>query len=174
MKYKTLTGAVIVAIGALAWTELAPHARTSAIPLKVVPGTKLRLVAKYEPLHLYIYADTASTNAHPDYLVCEGNDDVVLRENAGSNTVKTTHFEDGFGVLLTKRNEDGRILERTASYNDNSGRTEYTYIDKHGAGEWDVFLDHNRGLFYTRSNLCWVLRNQDDTPPRGNVGRSTN
>ena len=121
----------------------------------------LKLVAKYEPLHLYIYADTTSTNRLPDYLICEGNNDLVFRANTESNTIETTHFENGDGVLMTERNDNGKLLKRTVSYNDDLGKMQYTYIDNNGDGLWDFFFDETKRMYYVRSNLCWVLRHQD-------------
>ena len=50
----------------------------------------LTLVAKYEPLHLYIYA--AATNNIPDLTVREGDDPVYIREN-DSNGIVVRQFE---------------------------------------------------------------------------------
>ena len=82
---------------------------------------------------------------------------MAARENAKSNTIETMYFENGDQVLMTRRMK-GKILERTVSYNDESGRTEYTYIDRHGNGLWDFFLDRTKDTFFVRSNLCWTPR----------------
>ena len=156
MQYRKSIIAVIVSVGALAWMGLDRHAEKN--PDKRQSPLGLKLVATYEPLHLFIYADTSSTNKLPDFLVCEGNDDVVHRQNTDSNTIETTYFEKGFNVLLTRRDKNGKILERMESCDDDLGRMKYTYIDKHGDGLWDVFLDHTRHMFYVRSNLCWAAR----------------
>ena len=164
MKRRIMTIAVIAA-GALVWMGLGPPTGNDGDKHESPLG--LKLVAKYEPLHLYIYADTASTNKHPDFLICEGNDDVVYRENTESNTMETTHFENGYAVLMTRRDKDGKVLRRMASYHDDSGKMQYTYIDRNGDGLWDVFSDDTRGRYYVRSNLCWVLRFQDTNQPQG-------
>lgn len=161
MKHTKLITAAIVAVGALVWIGLNLH--TGKYGEKKQPPLGLKLVAEYEPLHLYIYADISSTNRLADYLICEGNDDVIYRENTKSNTIETTHFENGYQALLTRRDKDGKMLRRIASYNGNSGGMQYTYIDNNGDGLWDVFLDHTRDMFYVRSNLCWVLRHQENT-----------
>jgi hypothetical protein len=172
MKYRKLATAVVVAIGALVWMGLDPYAGTNSAPPQFIPGTKLELVGKHGPLQIYI--DLTSTNKMPDYAVFEGNECVVLRENTVSNTIETSHFENGFNVLLTKRDKNGKILERMASYDDDLGRMKYTYIDKHGDGLWDCFLDHSRDIFYVRSNLCWVLRNQDDNQRQSGASHPNN
>ena len=170
MNCKTLTIAIIVAVGGIVWIGLDLHRPKNGEKHSSPLG--LKLVAKYEPLHLYIYADTASTNSHPDYLICEGNDDVVSRENAGSNTIETTFFENGYQVLRTKRDQNGKMLRRMVSYNDDSGRVQCTYIDNSGGGLWDVFLDRNRDMFYVQSNLCWVLKYQGTNQSQGSIGHS--
>ncbi len=135
----------------------------------------LKLVAKYEPLHLYIYADNAKTNKHTAYLIREGNDDLVYSENTESNTIETEYFEKDHPVLRTERDKSGKYLRRVVSYFDDSGGLEYTYIDEHGDGLWDVFMDDkSRHMFYVRSNLCWVLRYQDINQLQGNDGHSNN
>lgn len=118
----------------------------------------LKLVAKYEPLHLYIYADTDSTNKYPDYLICEGNNDLLYRENVESNRIETTHFENGYSVLVTRRDMKGNISRRTVFYQNSSGETQYTYTDTNGDGLWDFFLDYTNRMYYVRSNLCWIRR----------------
>jgi hypothetical protein len=165
MKRKILTVAVVAVIGVLVCIGLGLYARTNAAPPRFINGTNLKLGAKYEPLHLYLYVDTTSTNKQPDYLLCDGNDDVVYRENAESNTIQTTHFENGFSVLQTRRDKGGKIIKRTVSYDDDSGRMEYTYLDEHGDGFWDFFLDHTKDTFYVRSNLCWVLKSEATNQP---------
>jgi hypothetical protein len=67
MKRRRLVIAAIVVVGVLIWMGLDMYTkkRNEKHPLG------LKLVAKYEPLQLYIYADTASTSKSPDYLICE-------------------------------------------------------------------------------------------------------
>ena len=155
MKHGRFELAVVVAVAVLVCIGLGMYAskRGEKHPLG------MNLVAKYEPFQLYIYADTASTNKYPDYLVCEGNHNLIYRENAESNTVETTYFENGDQVLMIRR-KDKKLLERMVSYHDDLGRVQYTYIDKDGDGLWQSFFDQTKGLYYVRSNLCWVLRYQ--------------
>ena len=131
----------------------------------------LKLVAKYEPLGLCIYANTASTNKNPDYLITEGNQNLLYRGNAKSNTIETTYFENGAQVFFTRRN-DKSLLERSVTHNDDQGQAKLTYIDRDGDGLWDVFIDQTKGFYYVRSNLSWVLRaeatNQAESGPSPN------
>lgn len=155
---------ITAVVGALIAMGLGMHAFTNRKEYQTPLG--LKLVAKYEPLHLYIYADTATTNKRPDYLICQGNNDLIYRENTESNTIETTHFEDGRQVLLTRRDQNGKILKRTVFYIDDAWNLKYSYIDKNGNGLWDVFLDEHRHMYYVRSNLCWILRFQDTNSPQ--------
>jgi hypothetical protein len=172
MKHRTLTIAVSVAIAVLVWMGLDSRARTNAAPPQFIRGTKLELVGTHGPLQVYI--DPTSTNQIPDYALFEGNKCVVLRQSAESNTIETWHFENGLNVLLTKRDKNGKILERTVSYDDGPMESRRTYIDTHGDGLWDVFLDYTRNMFYVRTNLCWVTRHQEGDQPQGDVGHSNN
>ena len=123
----------------------------------------LKLVAKYKRLHLYIYADTSSTNRHPDYIIFQGNEPLVIADNK-SNTVEIIHCEKNFhGQLATTYDYKGRLLKRSFStLGDNSIQTNYLFFDNNGDGQWD-FLHINgtnaesSGSF-VRSNLCWVPR----------------
>jgi hypothetical protein len=172
MKHKTLAIAVIVAIVALVWVGLRLHAGSNFTPPQFIHGTKLQLVGNHGPLQIYI--DLTSTNKIPDYAVFQGNECVVLRENAESNTIETTHFENGYHVMLTRRDNHGKVLRRIMSYDDDSGQMKYTYIDNHGDGLWDVFLDHTKTMYYVRSNLTWVLRYKNTNQPQSSIGHSTN
>lgn len=120
----------------------------------------LKLVARYEPLHLHIYADTASTNRFPDYMVSEGDNPFFLRENT-SNGFVTTYAEKGFDVLETDYDTNGNILRRFVhGRNDNSFRVRYIYADTNGDGLFDVFIVYNkngeREATFTRSNYYWI------------------
>jgi hypothetical protein len=121
------------------------------------------LVAKYKPLHLYIYADTSSTNKHPDYVIFQGNEPLVIADN-NSNTVEIIHCEKFFlGRLATTYDYKGQILKRSFSTLGNGSiQTNYLYFDNNGDGQWDfLHIDgtnaESSGSF-VRSNLCWVPR----------------
>lgn len=127
-----------------------------------IPGFNetLTLVAKYKPAHLYIYADTASTNKHPDYVIFQGNEPLVI-ENTETNTVEVILAEkDSNGSLTTTYNSQGRVVKRIY---DTGGfgliTTKYLYFDTNGDGLWDGFIidSSNSIKSYNRSNLCWVL-----------------
>jgi hypothetical protein len=121
----------------------------------------LTLVAKYRPAHLYIYADTASTNRHPDYVIFQGNEPLVI-ENTETNTIEVILSEKNFGGSLTTRyNSQGHVVRRIfADDNYGTGRPGYLYFDTNGDGLWDGFvIDTTNSIeSYNRSNLCWVLR----------------
>ena len=165
MKSWTLALVLIAAIAAAgAWLRFGQNPRVgrNAAPLQFIPDTKLQLVGKYGSLEIYV--DFSVTNKIPSYAIFEGNECVVLRENTASNTLETSYFENGFNVLLTKRDKNGKISERRVCYEDGSMGSKYTYIDKDGDGFWDVLLDHNRKISYVRTNLCWVSRSHDTNP----------
>lgn len=149
--------AIFITVIALAWMAFCQSQGDKQMPKSILG---LNLVAKYEPLHLYIYADTKSTNANPDYLICEGNTDLISRENMESNMIDTTYYENGIEALVIERNGNNKVLRRMVSYSDAVGNQIYTYVDNHDDGLWDVFLDHNNEKYYVRSNLCWILRFQ--------------
>jgi hypothetical protein len=175
-KYAIFGIVAIITIGILFLTKFNKPAITSANPPEIIPGTidgtKLKLVAKYDPLHIYIYVDTASTNKLPSYAVFQGYEPIVFRENTSSNTVETTHFENGLYVLETERDDSGRILERFAEMYDNNDLAHqlsspiYSYIDTNGDGLWDDFFIYGkngeRTKVLVRSNLCWVPIQQQD------------
>ena len=131
-----------------------------------VNGKRLQLVAKYEPLRIYIYADTNSTNRLPDYAVFEGYEPVFGRENEPSNgVVEFTHCENGLEVLHTERDSHERVLKRyvdmydTRSVNPMEHKfysPKYVYIDVDGDGLWDRFAVDNEKEVYMRSNFCWI------------------
>lgn len=164
IKYEIFGGIAIVAISAMFLTGCTipkPAAIEGAKSLKL---DNLKLVAKYKPLHLYVYVDTTSTNAMPDYLISQGSPDlpVVFRETTSSNTVETTYFENGYSVLATKRDENGQVLRRCMNYDDDLGRQIYSYIDMNGDGLFDVFIKYGTNgemtAGFVRSNLCWVAK----------------
>jgi hypothetical protein len=116
----------------------------------------LELVAKYEPLHIYVYVDTRSTNKHPDLTIFEGQFPILTREN-GSNEVEVTHFDKGQDILHSDYDKEGRVLSRTVNYFDAYYDRKYTYVDTNGDGLFDFLIrgEHHPDVF-TRSNLCWV------------------
>jgi len=147
---------VVLSIGicALAWLGLTHHTEKAGVSTKTIKGTKFELVARHGAFELYI--DKTLTNGIEDFAVFQGNDCIVLREHGSSNTVETTYFENGFNVLLTRRDKKNKILNRIFNYDDDSGTSQYVYVDKNGDGLWDVFLDYTNQRFYFSSNLCWV------------------
>ncbi len=168
-KYWIIGIVAVIIIVILFFTKNDWYAITSANPPQIIPGTidgaKLKLVARYAPLHIYIYVDTASTNRFPNYAVFQGYEPVVLRENTSSNTVETTYFENGLYVLRTESDDNGRILERFAEMYDNDltqrlSSPIYSYIDTNGDGLWDYFLVYGkngeRTRVLVRSNFCWL------------------
>lgn len=163
MKCQKLMIVAMVGLGALVWMGLDSRHRMNANKYQSPVGFKL--VAQYEPLHLYIYVDTTSTNRSPDYLICEGSNDMVYSENIGSNKIETTYFENGYPVLLTRNDKAGRVLKRVITYSDSAGQMQCTYMDNDGDGLWDTFLNYAKGEYYVRSNLCWVLKYQGSNQP---------
>jgi hypothetical protein len=159
MKHYKLTFVIFVILGLLVWVGLGRDAHTKAASPKLIRGTKLELVGEHGPLAIYI--DNSSTNKIPDYAVFEGNECILRKESTDSNKIVISHCENGFEVLRTTRDKNGRILERKASYDDGSMELKYTYIDKHGDGLWDYFFDYTKHKYYVRSNLCWVLAKPD-------------
>jgi len=123
----------------------------------------IKLVAKYKPLHLYIYADVTSTNKHHDYIVLQGNEPLVISDNK-SNAVEIILCEKNFqGQLATTYDYKGQILERSFStYNNDSIQTNYLYFDDNGDGQWDFLhisgTNAESSVSFVRSNLCWVPR----------------
>jgi hypothetical protein len=74
-----------------------------------IMGGDLKLVAKYKPLHLYIYVDAAPTNKNPDYIILQGNEPLVFTESE-SNTVEIILCEKDFrGQLVTTYDFKGQI-----------------------------------------------------------------
>jgi hypothetical protein len=116
----------------------------------------LELVATYEPLHIYVYVDTRSTNKHPDVTIFEGQFPILTRENR-LNEVEVTHFDKGQDILHSLYDKEGRVLSRTVNFFDGHYDRQYTYIDTNGDGLFDFLIkgEHHPDVF-TRSNLCWV------------------
>lgn len=133
-----------------------------------IGGTKLILVAAYEPMHLYIYADTNSTNRFPDYAVFEGHEPVFSRENSQSNTFVLSHFENALGIVSTERDYKERIMNRQVhAYFDSDNPSlhrlynqKYSYIDRDGDGLFDGFIEWGTNAAststYSRSNYSWI------------------
>jgi hypothetical protein len=121
----------------------------------------LKLVAKYKPLHLYIYADTLSTNKFPEYAIFQRNNLMVASFDE-SNTVQIILSEKDFkSSLTTTYNLNGQILRRVFDAgNKASIDTNYMYFDTNVDGLWDHFVIDENGSIksYDRSNLCWVPR----------------
>src|SRR5580704_10881769 len=62
---------------------------------KYIMWGDLKLVAKYKPLHLYIYTETTSTNNHPDYVIFQGNEPLIFTDSK-SNSVEIIFCEKNF------------------------------------------------------------------------------
>lgn len=126
----------------------------------------LKLVAKYKPLHLYVYADVGSTNQHPDYVIFNRSEPLVIADNK-SNTVEIIFCEKDFrSQFETTYDYKGQILKRSFStLNNDLTQTNYLYFDTNGDGQWDKLLideGTNGGkMAYDRSNLCWAPRVQE-------------
>ena len=119
----------------------------------------LKLVAEYKPLHLYIYADVTSTNKHPDYIIFQRNEPLVIADNV-YNTVEMIFCEKRFrGQFTTTYDYKEQILTRSFStYGNNSMQTNYLYFDTNGDGEWDFLhtfgASNEISMSFVRSNLC--------------------
>lgn len=124
---------------------------------QTINGTNLKLVSKYEPLHLYIYADTTSKNKDPDYVIFEGDKPLLLRENESSNRVQMVYSEKDFHIT-TVCDRSGQVLRRNALYDNSS--MQIMYIDTNGNGFWDglIIRETNaaRIKVFSRSNLWWL------------------
>lgn len=66
IKYRKLTAAIIVAVGALVWMGLDRHVGTNdADTEQSLSGTKLKLVGKHGPLLIYIDTTSPRIALHP-------------------------------------------------------------------------------------------------------------
>jgi len=121
----------------------------------------LKLVAQYKPLHLFIYADVTSTNKHPDYVIFQRNEPLVIANNV-SNAVEIIFCEKNFcGQFATTYDYKRHILKRSFStLGSDSIQTNYLYFDSNGDGLWDKFVIDGKSTgsiqTYYQSNLCWV------------------
>jgi hypothetical protein len=124
-----------------------------------INGANLKLVAKYKPLHLYIYADAASTNKFPDFVIREGDYPIYMRANE-SNKVISIHAEKNLDNFRTDYDSKGNILR----YEVNLGAMKYAYVDTNGDGLLDFFVNYSNRMklptAFVRSNLCWVPMQQ--------------
>jgi hypothetical protein len=126
---------------------------------KHLKGLDYKLVAQYKPLHLYIYAETASTNQHPDFVIFQRNEPLIFTDSK-SNFVEISLCEKNFrGQLVTRYNYDGQILQRSFC---DFMQTNYLYLDTNADGLWDGFIidEGKNGIIktYDQSNLCWIPR----------------
>src|SRR5882672_9120432 len=124
--------AAIVTVGILFCLRSSRSEISIDSPEKFIPGTNLKLVKSYDPLRIFLYVDTSSTNRIPDYVIFRGHEPLVSSENHSSNTIETTYLEKGLYVDRTLRDDHGRLLERSVNYNDELGHQKYGYIDKDG------------------------------------------
>jgi len=115
----------------------------------------LKLVARYEPLHLYIYADTTSTNRFPEFEIGEGRNPIYIRESK-SNKIVVRQFDKNNEVLMTEYDNDGNVLDRNVNFWDGYD-PKFSYVDTNGDGLFDFFINgYKKPIVYARSNLCWV------------------
>lgn len=156
-----------IAIAAIGITLAAGCAAPSPADVEGTQSTigfngPLQLVAKYKPLHLYIYADVTSTNKHTDFIIFHRNEPLVIADNK-SNAVKMIFCENNFrGQFTTTYDYEGRILKRSFDTGE-SMQTNYLYFDTNGDGQWDFLHTYgkNIGSTYVRSNFCWVPKVPD-------------
>lgn len=121
---------------------------------KKSPIGNLPLVAKCEQLHLYLYADTTSTNEFPDLFISEGKYPLYIRQNT-SNGIVAKHFEKDKDMLETDYDKSGHMFRNVVEYYDGY-KPKLTYIDTNGDGMFDVLIiGFKNRTVYMRSNLCW-------------------
>jgi hypothetical protein len=111
---------------------------------------RLKLVAKYEPLHLEIYADTVSTDRFAAFQIREDGKMLYGREPALSNKIDCVYLEKTMD-LLTEYDLKGKILNRTVNTgfrNDYGGR-KYSYVDTNGHGAFDILLEYDENSVRT-------------------------
>jgi len=159
IKYGIVTIAFIITIGILVVIKIYKPALNGGSRQQPIAGN-YKLVAKYEPLNLFIYTYAASTNNIPDYIINEGDRPIFYRETT-SNGFAITHDEKGLDVLVTDCDKNGKIIRRCMnSYYDNSSRLKYLYIDTNGDGLFDVFITYDkngqRTKEFTQSNMLWI------------------
>ena len=168
MRFGIFDAIVIAIVTGMVSAGCATHstADVEGPPFTVGFNGPLKLVAKYKPLHLYVYADVGSTNQQPDYVIFERNEPLVISDNK-SNTVEIIVCEKDFrGQFATTYDYKGQILKRSFStLNNDSTQTNYLYLDTNGDGQWDkLLIDEGKSggkMAYDRSNLCWVPRVQE-------------
>ena len=117
----------------------------------------LKLVAKYKPFNLYIYADTTSTNEFPDMVVRDGDNPIYMRRSE-ANHIVITHWEKYNEQLESIYDTNGNLTYRALHYYD--GRNpKYTYVDTNGDGLFNFFIEgYDKPSVFVRSNMCWVPR----------------
>jgi len=160
-KHGISTGVVIAAIGITFLTGCKTPLPANVEGQKYIMRGGLKLVAKYKPLHLYIYTETDSTNNHPDYVILQGNEPLIFTDSK-SNKVEVILCEKDFrGQFTTTYDYKGQILNRSYSaQNNDSGQTNYLYFDSNGDGQWDFLhisgTNSESSRTFVRSNLCWI------------------
>ena len=163
IKDRIFAAVVIAASGIILLAGCKPPLPANVEGQKYIMRGSLKLVAEYKPLHLYIYTETASTNNHPDYFILQGNEPLIFTDSK-SNAVEVTLCEKDFrGQLTTTYDYKGQILKRAYNtQNNDSGQTNYLYLDSNGDGQWDFLhisgTNSESSRTFVRSNLCWVPR----------------
>jgi hypothetical protein len=117
----------------------------------------LKLVAKYKPLNLSIYADITATNKYPDVVVRERDDPLYMRETE-SNEIKIVHFERYNQVLVSEYDLNWALRRRTVWFYEKETRTQtFSYVDTNGDGLFDFLIEGNgESNIFTQSNMCWL------------------
>ena len=161
IKYEIFALVVIAAIGIifLAGCKTLSPAEIEGPQHMMGFNGPLKLVAKYKPLHLYIYADVTSTNKHPDYIIFQRNESLVIADNE-SNRVEIILCEKrNRGELTTTYDYNEQILKRSFSAH-NPMQNDYLYFNTNGDGQWNFLhissTNAESSRSFVRSNLCWV------------------
>ena len=161
IKHKIFCAFAIVLVAAMVSTGCKTSSPANVEGQKYIMRGDLKLVAEYKPLHLYIYAETTSTNNHPDYVILQGNEPLIFTDSK-SNTVEVVFCEKNFrGQFTTTYDYKGQVLKHSyGTQNNDSVQTNYLYFDSNGDGQWDflrIFFGANsESSWLVRSNLCWV------------------
>jgi len=140
------------------WFAVVPAALLSIMGCKSNANFDgLKLVARYKPLNLFIYADAASTNKYPDVVVREGDDPLYMRET-GSNRIKVVHFERYNQALVSEYDLNWNLVRRSVWFYESNSRTQsFSYVDTNGDGLFDVLIKgSDNPAILVRSNMCWV------------------
>jgi hypothetical protein len=105
---------------------------------------RMKLVAKYEPLHLEIYADTDSTEKYAAFEITERGKLLYRRQPESSNKIDYFYLEKTMD-LLTQYDLNGMLLKRYVhtGFNNNNEKMTYAYVDTNGDGSFDYLLEYD-------------------------------